>query len=100
MAQGIRLIPEAALSVGYGEEYEQFKKVRPGMTEQQVREHLGQPDHVVSSNRELAPIAEPYGGPSVPITYRAYVYISKSHLMCVISFSRQRRVEAIDFGHS
>ncbi len=84
----------------FEEEYERFRAIQPGMTEQEVRVHLGTPTR--EFERETAPAdyyVEGWSFNERPITNKVLIYVG-SEPICYVYLDDANTVEEIFVGGS
>lgn len=89
-----------AIDSVYGPEYERFEAIQVGMTEEQVRELLGDPLKVYDA--ETAPedyYVEGWTFKRRPITNKVFIYIATEPI-AYVWFDEQNRVEEVFVGGS
>lgn len=97
---GLVLIARLAVHNTFGEEYERFRQVEEGMTEEQVRGLLGEP--FKEYTRGAAPpdyYVEGYSFKRRPINDKVLIYVATEPI-AYIYLDRQGRVEEVFVGGS
>lgn len=97
---GFVLVAKVAVQNTFGEEYERFRQVEEGMTEEQVRSLLGEPYRQYS--RDSAPAdyyVDGYSFKRRPITQKVLIYVGTEPI-AYIYLDREGRVEEVFIGGS
>lgn len=94
------LVGSLAIRTTFEEEYEKFRAVKPGMTEEEVVQLLGKPFKVYE--KETAPknyYIEGYAFKERPITSKVYIYVASEPILYVY-IDKNKKVEDMFLGGS
>jgi outer membrane protein assembly factor BamE (lipoprotein component of BamABCDE complex) len=100
LVAGVILLSFLAVRGAFKEEYETFRSVQPGMSEEQVIQLLGKPYKVYE--KDTAPknyYVEGYAFKQRPITNKVYIYVA-SEPIAYVYFNKDNKVEEIFIGGS